>query len=87
MNTDEEEDRKTLEAEGLLRPKLTDEFLDILVQAVNTCGWGVDFIESADFVDWCFNVAGKPSPPLDVYNDEENDRRRKARPNASQRIS
>jgi len=78
MNTDEDEDKKRHEAEELLKPKLTDEFLDTLVQAANTCNWSVDFIEAAYFVDWCFNVAGKPIPPLDVYNDEENNSRREA---------
>ena len=81
MNTDEDneiENKEILEAEELLKPKLTDEFLDTLVQAANTCNWSVDFIEVGYFVDWCFSVAGKPLPPLDVYNAEENNRRRKA---------
>lgn len=70
------EDKEILEAEELLKPKLTNDFLDTLVQAVNTCEWAVDFIESAQFVDWCFELAGKPLPPLDVYNEEENNRRK-----------
>lgn len=42
-----------------LKPKLTEEFLKTLDQAVRTCGWSVDYIESSQFVAWCFRVAGK----------------------------
>jgi len=48
--------------EEKLKPLLTDEFLSVLKEAVKTCGWSVDHIESSQFVGWCFNVAGKEYP-------------------------
>lgn len=60
-------------AEDELKPLLTDEFLDVLVITVKTCGNSVDFVESYEFVRWCFNLAGKDVPeiiPID-YDIEE----------------
>lgn len=62
---------KEKEAEARLKPRLTGEFLDTLVVAVKTCGWTVDFVESSDFVEWCFDVAGKKSPELEPFEIEE----------------
>ena len=61
---DEEYDKKGKEFEAELKPILTDEFLSTLVKAVQTCGWSVDYVESVDFVKWCFEVAGKEAPQL-----------------------
>jgi hypothetical protein len=48
-----------------LTPKLTEEFLDILVEAVKVCGWEVDHVESAKFVKWCHKIAGVECPDLE----------------------
>jgi len=32
---------------------------------VECCNWDVDMIESMEFCDWCYNMAGQPEP---VYN-------------------
>ena len=53
--------------EAELKPMLTDEFLAVLLQAVKTCGWSVDHIESSAFVGWCFEVAGKKWPDMEPY--------------------
>ena len=42
-----------------LIPRLTPQFLETLKEAVQCCGWEVDFIESADFVVWCHKKAGE----------------------------
>lgn len=55
------------ELENALQPKLTGEFLNTLADAVRTCGWNVDMIESTKFVEWCFNLAGVPIPELDPF--------------------
>jgi hypothetical protein len=59
-------DLKDPEAE--LKPLLTDEFLETLRLAVKTCGWTVDHTESAHFVEWCFELAGKEKPNTDPYS-------------------
>lgn len=58
------------ELEAKLKPLLTSEFLEILVEAVKTCGHSVDHIESAQFVKWCFRVAGKDTPDLTPYGEK-----------------
>ena len=63
---------KSIELEDELKPVLTDEFLSVLVKASKTCGWSVDHSETVDFVEWCFDIAGKKrpedlSPLLDIY--------------------
>ena len=52
-------DEKAEDAENNLKPLLTDEFLETLRMAVKTCGNSVDHVESSQFVDWCFELAGK----------------------------
>ena len=61
----------SIESEEKLKPLLTDEFLSTLALAVKTCGWTVDHIESAAFVEWCFDIAGKERPNLDVFECED----------------
>lgn len=58
-------------AEEKLRPLLTDEFLAALVLAVKTCGWTVDHVESASFVNWCFDLAEKPKADLEPFDYEQ----------------
>lgn len=50
-----------------LAPRVTGEFLETLVLAVKTCGWEVDHIESANFVEWCHELAEKECPDLEPY--------------------
>ena len=45
-----------------LKELLTPEFLSTLHTAVECCGWGRDMIESMNFCDWCYNMAGQPEP-------------------------
>lgn len=51
-----------------LKPLLTDNFLKTLVEAAKVCGWNIDHCVTADFVDWCFEVAEKPAPDLEPYD-------------------
>ena len=60
--------KKLNEAEEKLQPMLTDEFLKTLEQAVKTCGWTVDHIESSSFVRWCFGLAGKEDPDTNPFD-------------------
>lgn len=45
---------------------LTPEFLSTLHSAVEYCGWDVDMIETMEFCNWCYNVAGQLEPYFDV---------------------
>lgn len=67
-----EENRKI--AEDVLRPCLTEYFLNTLVLAVKTCGWWVDHVESSAFVRWCFDVADKEAPDLSAFEYDEEDK-------------
>jgi len=49
-----------------LKELLTPEFLSTLHTAVECCGWGADMIESMNFCDWCYNMAGQPEPEYDM---------------------
>jgi hypothetical protein len=55
------------EKELALTPRLTDEFLATLEEAVRVCGSGVDFVESNQFAAWCFRLAGKEYPDEEPY--------------------
>jgi hypothetical protein len=50
-----------------LRPKLTKEFLDTLVQAVRTYGWRTspEYQPVVDFAIWCLDQGGE-SPLVDL---------------------
>lgn len=56
--------------EELLKPLLTDEFLETLLVAARTCGWSVDLIEISSFVGWCYELAGKDEPDTQEYLDD-----------------
>lgn len=45
-----------------LKLKLNGEFLNTLLEAVETCGWDVDYYESSAFVKWVFKLADKKEP-------------------------
>jgi hypothetical protein len=64
-------DIRAEELEEKLRPQLTDEFLDTLVQAARTCGWSSDHTETMSFVYWCYDIVGKSRtrefPNLDPF--------------------
>ena len=62
---DKEYEEKIAELEAELKPELTAKFLAILVKAVKTCGWSVDHIETINFVQWCYDVAGEKAPDYD----------------------
>lgn len=67
---DAEYEKRHQKFEAILKPLLTPEFLYTLMAAVKTCGWTVDHIESAQFVRWCFRVAGEDAPDLTPYGEE-----------------
>jgi len=48
--------------EEKLKQTLTDEFLNNLIFIARCYGWGGDYIEIRDFVDWCHDKANKPKP-------------------------
>lgn len=53
---------------------LTPEFLSTLQTAVECCNWNVDMIESMEFCDWCYVMAGQPVPEYNMgaaMEDEE----------------
>jgi hypothetical protein len=52
-------DRESARLEAELKPKLTDEFLSTLLQAVRTHGWSGDYVETFQFVQEMFDLAGK----------------------------
>lgn len=57
-----------------LKELLTPEFLSTLHIAVISCGWDVDMVETMNFCNWCYNVAGQPEPDYNKRFDmEEND--------------
>lgn len=62
--SNEEYGRLSAEADAALKPKLTDEFLAVLVQAACTHGWSGDFCATADFVHGMFALAEKECPDL-----------------------
>lgn len=56
-----------------LKELITPEFLSTLHTAVECCGWDVDMVESMNFCDWCYNVAGQPLPKYDMSFDMEDE--------------
>jgi len=54
------------ESEIDLKPKLTPEFFEVLVQAAKTIGWSGDYVEVRDFVNEVRRLAG-----LNILTDEE----------------
>ena len=59
--------------ESDLKPRLTPDFLQTLVQAARTYGWSGDYTEIYDFVRWCEEIAGKEqSKPeaLEPFDDD-----------------
>jgi len=50
------------------KKKLTDEFLETLIEAAKEIGWSVDLVEIADFIKECYSLADKDIPKkVDVY--------------------
>ncbi len=62
------DDREYIRIEKALKPLLTQQFLDTLVEAVRVVGNGVDSVESKYFAINCFNMAGK-NVPMDELDD------------------
>lgn len=44
---------------------LTPELLQQVKYMVELCGWSVDFIETARFVKWCYEVTNQPKPEME----------------------
>lgn len=59
--------------ESGLKPRLTREFLDTLLEAGKICGWSVDYVEIKDFVRWCFEVADETIPTAAEFEPYEDD--------------
>lgn len=59
------------EAEARMKPMLTDEVLATMLEAARVVGWGVDFIESAEFVRACYTIAGKERPVFECIEYEK----------------
>ncbi len=59
------------EAERALAPQLTQEVLDLVLEMVKTYGWRGDLTEISFFVQWLFQLAGKPEPRWIPYESEE----------------
>ena len=55
------------EMELILRPLITDEFLSTLTIAARVSGWSHDYYEILSFVEWCYELAGKPIVDLTPY--------------------
>jgi hypothetical protein len=53
-----------------LKPKLTDEFLQTLVEAVHIVGWTVDAVETVAFLEEVFALAGKKAPTVELPGDD-----------------
>jgi len=54
-----------------LKPKLTDSFLETLGEALCVVGWGVDFIESAQFVERVYELADRKAPAFQPVDYED----------------
>ena len=63
--------------EKALIPRLTDEFLSTLLEAVRVDGWSSDYVETSQFVGNLFNLAQKeiPSDLSTPYKDSDDDTR------------
>lgn len=55
------------ELEAALKKKLTPEFLETLVQAARTVGWGADYVEVSVFVETLHEMAGLGFEMPDVF--------------------
>ena len=42
--------------------KITDEFLDTLIETAKTVGWTFDYCEICDFIRKCYAIADKKCP-------------------------
>lgn len=60
-------------AETELRPKLTQEFMDVFLQAARTYGWSGDYVETAEFTLYLFRLADMevPRPFPEPYENTE----------------
>lgn len=57
------------EMELILKQRITDEFLSTLTIAARVSGWSSDYHEISSFVEWCYELAGKPIADLTPYED------------------
>jgi hypothetical protein len=49
-----------------LRELFTPDFLSTLHAAVECYGWSGDMVETANFCDWCHNMAGRSEQLYDM---------------------
>lgn len=54
-----------------LNPRLTDDFLETAREAARVYGWSGDHIETAAFLRWLYEQAGKPEPNVECYEWED----------------
>ena len=55
--------------EQALKPLITDQFLQALIEAARVCGYSVnDYQVVADFVSWCCELVGKHAPDMLSYD-------------------
>jgi hypothetical protein len=45
------------------RQRIRTLFLELCIEC---CNWDVDMIETMEFCDWCYNMAGQPKPQYDM---------------------
>ena len=63
------EDMELSAARKKILPLLTDDFLKTLTEVAKTCGWSLDHVATAEFVDWCHDVVEKPRSDVTAYED------------------
>lgn len=68
--TDDEYEQFIKQKEIDLKPRLTDEFLETLLEAAKIDGWSNDFSEIHSFVKNVFDMAGKELESFSCYFEE-----------------
>ena len=56
-----------------LKELITPEFLSTLHTAVECSNWYVDMVETMNFCDWCYNMAGQPAPEYNMSFEMEDE--------------
>lgn len=57
----------------VLETVLDDSFLKKLALVARIYGWNGDYIAVSDFVHWCCQAVGKPTPNLEVIAEEDDE--------------
>lgn len=56
-----------------IKPKVTPEFIDTLVELARIFGWSSDYIEVMSFVRFCSNITGRTLTPEDLEEYQHDD--------------